>query len=360
MFVPSVAGAFGEQVELLVKHLRDCGVRVILVVPDRYHEDRLPHADDWVFMTKGSKLVTAKRLLSPIMLWSLVRHLLRMRPHCTYIYCGEAYPPTVLVSFLCRLLRIRCVVSVHDAAPHPGKVFDLINEKLRIPSLYLASTLHTFSEHGRDILKKRFPGKHIAESPLLDLAELYLGYSTAQYAGEKIILCFGRIEPYKDIPCVVAAFSRLLCDHPDAKLRIIGNNGLGSELFTITKDVPNCTVVDRFLPPLTLTEELSRAHTCIFAYTEASHSGGAELALAFGCNVVATNVAAFAGLAGQLGVFLSEPGNVQGCSDAMSRAVSSPKRSRDSNALVQIAASNRERVFQFLVKAKICEVTNDT
>lgn len=357
MLVPSVSSAFGEQVELLVRHLRDYGVQVFLVVPSHYHEDRPLHIDDWVFKTKGSKWVTAMRLSSPITLWSLTRHFFRVRPHCTYIYCCEAYPPAVLMLFLSRLRRTTCVLSIHDAAPHPGKLFDFVHGKVRLPFIYLASTLHTFSEHGRDILSRRFPRKLVVESPLLDLAELYLGYPTAQYAADKVILCFGRIEPYKDIPCVVAAFSSLWRDHSDVKLRIVGKNGLGDKLFSITQGVPNCKVIDKFLPPLALAEEIARAQVCIFAYSEASHSGGAELALSLGCNVVATKVAAFNNMNGLPGVFLFEPGNAQDCAYALWQAVNAPKRSRDPRALQLIVGSNRKRVRHFLEKVQVLNVT---
>ena len=351
MLVPSVTSAFGEQVEVLVAHLRDSGIRVFLAVPTHYHDLRPRHPDDWVFETKGSKGVTLSRLLSPTMLWSLLRHLLSVRPDCVYIYCGEAYPPSVLLLFACWLLEIKCVLSIHDAAPHPGKMVDWAYEKLRLWFLYLPNVLHTFSQHGCDALRRRYPRKEIVESPLLDLTELYFRYPVVESGNEKAILCFGRIEPYKDIPCVVAAFKQLLKDCPDATLRIVGKNGLGSHLFSITRDVPNCKVVEEFQPPRALAAELSRAHACIFAYSEASHTGGAELALGFGCNVVATTVAAFRGLAGRAGVFLFEPGDAFACARSLRGALEVPKRSRDPGALRHIQELNRDRALRFVDRA---------
>lgn len=358
MLVPSVGSAFGEQVEVLAKHLRDYGVRVFLVVPGHYYEERPRHPDDWVIKTTGSKLVAAIRLLSPLMLWSLTRYLFRVMPRWVYVYCGEAYPPAMLVLLLCRLLRIKSVLSIHDAVPHPGKFFDFALGTLRLPSLHLTSVLHTFSEHARDILERRFPHKHVIASPLLDLAELYLRYPAIRNVARELVLCFGRIEPYKDIPCVVAAFTGLRRNHPSAMLRIVGKNGLGRELFSITKGVPNCQIINKFLPPFALAEELSAAQVCIFAYSEASHSGGAELALAFGCNVVATRVPAFNGIAGLPGVFLFEPGNAQDCTEALARAVNTPKRSRDRNALERVVSSNQERARLFLHQAQVVDVAN--
>jgi glycosyltransferase involved in cell wall biosynthesis len=160
------------------------------------------------------------------------------------------------------------------------------------------------------------------------------------------------------MPCVVAAFSLARRHHLDATLRIVGKNGLGDELFSITRGVTNCEVVDEFLPPLALAEELERAQVCIFAYTEASHSGGAELALAFGCNVVATKVAAFNSVADVPGVFLFEPGNVRNCAEALSKALDIPKRAKDLAAIQHVTKSNEDRACLFLDQVKIAPANN--
>lgn len=349
MLVPSVGGPFGEQVELLVSHLRGQNVRVFLAVPSRYHEEGRPrHADDWAFSSAGGLAGRAIRLFSPVTLWSLARRLFRLKPDCVYVYGGEAYPPTVLTLILCRVFGLRCVLSVHDVVPHPGKFFDFAYGKIRVPFLRLPSLLHTFSEHGREILARRFPKQSVVWSPLLDLAEIYLRYPAAAPQVEKCILCFGRVEPYKDIPCVVEAFAKLRRSRADATLRIVGKNGLGHRLFELTEGVAGCEVVDRFLPPRALAEELSQAHACILAYTEASHSGSAELALAFGCNVVATKVAAFSAMAGEPGVFLFEPGDAGDCAARLLEAVTMPKRARDPRRVLRLEASNRARTREFM------------
>lgn len=355
LVAPSVNGAFGEQIELLVGHLRNTRLRVFLTVPTHYHESRPRYVDDWVFKTKGNKFATAIRLLSPLTLWAVARHLLRVMPDCVYIYCGEVYPPAILVMLLSKLLRIKCILSIHDVVPHPGKLYDMGYNLLRTPFLNLPTILHTFSEHGWSILRRKYPRKHVIHSPLLDLAESYLHHARTQISSKNVILCFGRIEPYKDIPLVVQAFKGLRQEHPDAKLRIVGKNGLGNELFCITQDIYNCEVIAKFLNPVDLAQELVEAQVCIFAYTEGSHSGGAELALAFGCNVVATNVAAFNGMAGVPGVFLFETGDTVECAKALSRALSARKRPVEPTALQRVAALNRDRMRLFLNRANIGE-----
>lgn len=137
--------------------------------------------------------------------------------------------------------------------------------------------------------------------------------------GEKVILFFGRIRPYKGIEYLLDAF-RLLVTDKQAKYRLIvaGEPKKGSEQYlheiqtSITRHFDEGQVILRiqFIPDEEMELYLKGADVLVLPYKEIFQSGILFLAYSFGLPVVATDVGSFRDdiIEGSTG-FLCKPGD---------------------------------------------------
>ena len=118
---------------------------------------------------------------------------------------------------------------------------------------------------------------------------------------EKVILFFGNIRPYKGLEYLVAAFQRLVADHPEYRLIIAGRLFKGAENYWMgieqaIRSLPvegRVIVKSEFIPDEETELYFKASDVLALPYTEIFQSGILLLGYSFGLPVVATDVGSF-------------------------------------------------------------------
>lgn len=126
------------------------------------------------------------------------------------------------------------------------------------------------------------------------LAKLRLGIAE----GDKTILFFGRIGPYKGLEFLVAAFQRLVAEDEGFRLIIAGKPKAGCEKYLeeirlmIDRDIKPGLVIQKinFIPDEETEIYFKAADVLVIPYTEVFQSGVIFLGYSFGLPVVASDV----------------------------------------------------------------------
>ena len=139
------------------------------------------------------------------------------------------------------------------------------------------------------------------EFPMTDLtvsdAKRRLGLS----ADEKVILCFGRIKPYKGIEYLLAAFKRLTASGQGYRLIVAGEVQRGNDAYlsTLKQSVVQeherglITFKTQFIPDEEIEVYLKAADVLVLPYVDIFQSGVLFLGYSFGLPVIATDVGSF-------------------------------------------------------------------
>jgi glycosyltransferase involved in cell wall biosynthesis len=119
--------------------------------------------------------------------------------------------------------------------------------------------------------------------------------------GERVILFFGRIAPYKGLEILVAAFQRIAAQSPNYRLVIAGRPDRGCEQYLqdIMREIERIGIRDQVIqrighiPDEETEVYFKAADVSVLPYTDASQSGVLILGYSFGLPVIATNVGSF-------------------------------------------------------------------
>jgi len=136
--------------------------------------------------------------------------------------------------------------------------------------------------------------------------------------GEKTILFFGRIRPYKGLEHLLAAFELIVTRGADYRLIVAGEPKKGSEKYleeirqTMSRESVRERIIQRiqFIPDAEMELYLKGADVFVLPYKDIFQSGVLFLGYSFGLPVIATDVGSFREeiIEGQTG-FLCEPGD---------------------------------------------------
>ena len=119
--------------------------------------------------------------------------------------------------------------------------------------------------------------------------------------GEKTMLCFGRLRPYKGVEYLLSAFEQLSAETENYRLIIAGEAKKGSEKYyddvhaAIANHPYRDRIIDRieFIPDEDAELYLKAADVMVLPYKDIFQSGVLFLAYSFGLPVVATDVGSF-------------------------------------------------------------------
>jgi len=146
--------------------------------------------------------------------------------------------------------------------------------------------------------------------------------------GEKTILFFGAIRPYKGLEYLVAAFQQLAVRQGKLRLIIAGARKKGSEEYldaiqrTIDQEPSREQVLQKidFIPDDETELYFKAADVAVLPYTEIFQSGVLFLAYSFGLPVIATDVGSFAEdiVEGKTG-FICKPSDAAGLAEAIQK-----------------------------------------
>ena len=230
-------------------------------------------------------------LLAPLTVGSLMRRIRRLAPDVAI--CAMPGPLDLVMAWALRRLRVKVVVTVHDADLHPGDGFPmqmvLQRRLIRRADALIALTGHVAARlrqqqaaRGKTLLTASLPPFVFGPRPALPLA----------HGGAMRLLCFGRLLPYKGLDLLEAALSGI-GEVPPYEVRIVGQ-GPDSDALRALAALPGVRVENRWVPEDEVGALVAWADAVLLPYREASQSGVAAIAIAAGRWVVATRVGGLA------------------------------------------------------------------
>ena len=188
------------------------------------------------------------------------------------------------------------VATVHDVNVHPGdKVKAFWNTIAKIFRKYVYRKVIVHGTHLKEIFLKGInrSSDDVCVIPHGSLFSFHNGHRNSA-PEDHTVLFFGRMHEYKGLKYLMEAEPLVSREVPDFKVVIAGT---GYDL-TLNKQViqgnPHFEIHDRFIPNQEVAAFFKRSAVVVTPYTEASQSGIAAMAFAFGKPVIATNVGSMA------------------------------------------------------------------
>ena len=244
-----------------------------------------------------------------------------------------AYFTSMTFLSLANLLRFRIVWTAHNVLPHETITSNDLAVRRKIARVADAVIVHSSST---------LPALAAAGIPVSEAAVIphpsYVGRYPQTATREEgraalnlpidaaVCLFLGRIEPYKNVPALIDAFTVVAKELPNAQLVIAGacrDLSLQSQLTSMLEPVDRASSVIRRISDAELTNFFQAADVVACPFLDVTTSGSALLALSFGVPIVAPRIGALADLPDDVGFFY-EPNEVDGLAAALSRALGSP------------------------------------
>jgi glycosyltransferase involved in cell wall biosynthesis len=219
----------------------------------------------------------------------------------------ETLDRTLLMLYY-RSLRKRIILTVHNVNARKRDSQDTLINRLTLRIQYqLANHIFVHTERMKTELVKEFdvPEAHVTVIPFginNSVPNTYLTPSEAKQRlgiceGEKTILFFGRITPYKGLEYLVAAFRQISARHEKYKLIIAGRPDCSEQYWntireTIREDVQTGRILLRseFIPDDQTEIYFKAADVLVLPYRDIYQSGVLFLGHSFGLPVLTADV----------------------------------------------------------------------
>lgn len=237
------------------------------------------------------------------------------------------------------LLRKKLVFTLHDPFPHSAKnnrEFEFCRKLAFrwIPKIILLNDAQTekFCEVYKFPRNRLFHARLGKYDCINYLDEKCSGSAENPVAlpeplrGQKYILFFGLIAPYKGVEFLLQAFGKLQQKHTDIKLLVAGSGKLYFDE-SLYRGNANVVLVNRYVPLAQLADLLKNALFTVCPYKDATQSGVVQTAFSMGTPIVATDVGNFAKAIenGKSGVIVP-PCDADALAGAMSDLVEHPEK----------------------------------
>ena len=240
----------------------------------------------------------------------IASYLRDLKPDIVHIQSTFAARRDGLPLMLLKLAGYPVVYTAHNVLPHDKAERDAPGMKLSYDLIYALTD--RIIAHGTSVKKEllsEFPQDpdRIAVIPHGDYTFANTGESLSSQEAKlwlgipgdaRLLLAFGAIRPYKGIPDLFQAFSRVKSLHPDAYLAVVGKPS-GIDLQGMIDQIEHLGIQDRviFKPEYVPFQDISRyflaSDIVVLPYRSIAQSGALQLAYAFSKPVVATRVGAF-------------------------------------------------------------------
>jgi len=214
------------------------------------------------------------------------------------VHVQECNNPLNLLFFLFKFKPV--VTTVHDVVLHPGTEASTIKSWRFLVGKKLRE--HTYNKiivHGEKLKRLFLSNNKRLDQDVFVIPHGCL-FTFPQYKNENVreephtVLFFGRIEKYKGLKYLIEAEPLVSKILPDFKIIVAGR---GEDVKTHRAKLlsnPHFELHDRFIPNDEVAHLFQRASAVVLPYIEASQSGIAAMAFAFGKPVISTNVGSLA------------------------------------------------------------------
>lgn len=205
------------------------------------------------------------------------------------------------------LLRKKLVLTLHDPFPHSSKnnrefefcrrlAFKWIPRIILLNDAQTEKFCNTYQFPKERLFISRL-GKYDCINYLSNkMKDAEMCPSALQ--GQKYILFFGLIAPYKGLEYLLQAFDEVHQKYPDVKLLVAGSGKLYFDE-SLYKDKEHVVVINRYVPLMQLAGLLKNALFAVCPYKDATQSGVVQTAFSMGTPMVASDVGNFADALGQ-------------------------------------------------------------
>ena len=237
------------------------------------------------------------------------------------------------------LLRKKLVLTLHDPFPHSAKnnrEFEFCRKLAFrwIPKIILLNDAQTekFCEvykFPRNRLFHAWLGKYDCINYLSEKcsgSQECLAGLPESLCGQKFILFFGLIAPYKGVEYLLQAFGKMQQKHPDLMLLIAGSGKLYFDE-SLYRGNANVVLMNRYVPLAQLAGLLKNALFTVCPYKDATQSGVVQTTFSMGTPIVASDVGNFAEAIenGKSGIIVP-PCDVDALANAMDDLVDHPEK----------------------------------
>ena len=290
-------------------------------IADRYHPGLRVHtpitSHSTGFSPEGARLGGLQRTLSTI---------LEVKPDLVHFTGVHAW--NVVLARWLRRRGIRIIHTLHDLDPHHGVRFSRL---IRLWNRLVISSVDVILVHGkcyRDrLLHDGVPPGRVAYAPLL---HLFLGYeqsnklddatldSASPASKEPVALFFGRVEAYKGVETLLAAWSQIQGRLGGARLIIAG---AVSPQITLPNQ-PEVEIRNRVIRDDEALALFRSSSLLVLPYLDATQSALIGAAYRFGLPVIATTMGALPEyvIPGRTG-WLVHPADAGALADALAQAM---------------------------------------
>jgi glycosyltransferase involved in cell wall biosynthesis len=234
--------------------------------------------------TGSNRSSSLARAASPLTWYRLVRALRAAKVDVIHVVGVHEW--NSIVAVLTKILGATLVYTMHDPEAHRGT--SLLMRVSNWISPRLADAIVVLTRTGRDeLVANGFPAPKIYHIPH-GAYSFFARWRRARIRRGKVVLYFGRVEPYKGLDVLLEAFRRVHKALPDWKLVIAGSGDLPASL--TQADLAGIEILNRYVPDQEVAGLMQRARMVVLPYTEATQSGVIATAYAFGRPVIATDV----------------------------------------------------------------------
>jgi glycosyltransferase involved in cell wall biosynthesis len=305
--------AFGLAMALIAK---DVGLDVIgsdlVDGPEMHIAPRLRFLN--LYGSKREASIASKIKRTLVSYGRLIRYAATAKPGIFHILWNnkfEVFDRTLLMLYY-KGLGKKIVLTAHNVNAGRRDSKDSLLNRLTLGVQYrLADHIFVHTKKMKDELLERFQVRNAAITIIpygINNAVPDTGLTSAQARqrlgirdGERTVLFFGAIKPYKGLEYLVAAFQAIAAAHGDYRLIIAGERKKGSEEYlsaiqqTIGRDSSRHHVIQKidFIPDDETELYFKAADVAVLPYTEIFQSGILFLAYGFGLPVIATDVGSF-------------------------------------------------------------------
>lgn len=225
---------------------------------------------------------------------SMARNLLqitsRVQPDVIHYQSGgEPWIPSIMPW----LRRFPLVVTIHDVVGHSGDTPS--KPLLFIINSVVTRLAHQIIVHGKQQARSLQTIYGTPESKINVVPHgpysIFRRLSTSNAPEEQnLILFFGRIRAYKGLKYLIEALPTIAQELPDVRILIAGSGDSLEQYGYTAGDSARFEIFHGFIPMDAVGELFQRAAVVALPYTDASQSGVAALAYAFGKPVIGTRV----------------------------------------------------------------------
>lgn len=237
-------------------------------------------------------LIEHRMLRQPSVIVAALRLIKVVRSFNPDVVHFQEYPVDYAAWSALRLMALYpSVLTIHDHVYHSG-VDSKVPLRSRLYQKFLRSNAKKIIVHGESIRKTLLSG----EQPSLSVVSIKHGVLGVDYPGISSVppdlnklLFFGRIEAYKGLSVLLDALDRLDSQAWGAVSLLIAGRGsdLNAQKERIAKK-PHIEVDERFIPVEKIPAVFSQCATTVLPYLDATQSGVAAMAFAFGRPVIAS------------------------------------------------------------------------